>query len=133
MALVVRDEWRACLDGIIGYSRVTVDYLYTPSVGINTVNAFTEIPAASFDVRLLHTSKKSNFPHPGAIRGQVARVGVTMPWIPNNKIKALRYYLDYSLLCGLPLDLSVIDDAAIETWKLRMVNVEEFAKIKTAD
>jgi hypothetical protein len=92
-----------------------VNYLYTSEKGINTVNAFAEIPAASIDAWMVHTSKKSNYPPRGAIRGQVARVGVTMPWIPNNKLKALHYYLDYCLLCGLPLDVSVIDDAVLET------------------
>jgi hypothetical protein len=132
-AVVVRDEWRACLLGVIGYSRETVDHLYSPGVGINTVDAFTEIPAASFDAWLAHTSKKSNFPAPGAIRGQAAAVGVTMPWIPNNKLKALRYYLDYFSLCGLPLDVSIFDAAALQAWKLRMAYLEDFAKMKAAD
>jgi hypothetical protein len=51
----------------------------------------------------------------------------------NNKLKALRYDLDLCLLCGLPLDVSVIDDAAPETWKLRLAYLEECAKMKTAD
>jgi hypothetical protein len=113
--------------------RVTVDYLYSPGVGINTVDAFTEIPYASFDAWLAHTSKKSNFPAPGAIRGQASAVGVTMPWIPNNMLKALRYYLDYCSLCGLPLYVSIFDAAAMQAWKLRMAYLEDFAKMKAAD
>jgi hypothetical protein len=63
VAIVVRVEWRACLEVVIGYSRVIVYYLYTPEVGINTVDAFTEIPAASFNAWSIQTSKNSNF-HP---------------------------------------------------------------------
>jgi hypothetical protein len=96
------------------------------------VDAFTEIPAASFDAWPDHTSKKSCLPAPGAIRGQVAAVRVTMPWIPNNKLKALRYYLDYCSLCGLPLNVSVLDAAALQAWKLRMAYLEEFAKMKAS-
>jgi hypothetical protein len=56
-----------------------------------------------------------------------------MPWIPNNKLTALRYYLDYSLLCGFPLDVSVVDDVSLQAWKLQMVYLEEFAKMNTLD
>jgi hypothetical protein len=79
------------------------------------------------------TPARSQMSPPGAVRGHVARVGVTMLWIPNNKLKALRYYLDYCLLCGLLLDVLVIDNAAMETWKLRMVYLEDCAKMKSAD
>jgi hypothetical protein len=43
-----------------GFTRVTVDYLYTPAVGIESVIAFTEISAALFDAWLDQTSKKGN-------------------------------------------------------------------------
>jgi hypothetical protein len=91
-------------------------------VGISTVDTFTEILATSFDAWLTQTNKKWNCP----------RVGVTMPFIPNNKMKALRYYLDYCDLCGLSLDVSIFDAAALQAWKMHMACLKELAKMKAA-
>jgi hypothetical protein len=78
-------------------------------------------------------SKKSNFSPLRDVPGQVTQVGVRMPWIPNNKLKALRYYIDYCDLCGLPLDVLVFDAAALQVWKARVTNLDDFAKIKAAE
>jgi hypothetical protein len=56
-----------------------------------------------------------------------------MLFIPNNKMKALRYDLDYWYLCGLLLDVSIFDAAALQAWKIRMAYLKELAKMKAAD
>jgi hypothetical protein len=51
-----------------------------------------------------------------------------MQWIPNNKLKALRYFLDFCDLCSLLLHVSLFDAAALQAWKLYGSNLEDFAK-----
>jgi hypothetical protein len=45
----VVNNWRVCLEGIIGCNATTVDYLFDDRVGVDTVDAFVQIPASSFD------------------------------------------------------------------------------------
>jgi hypothetical protein len=122
----VVNHWRVCLEGIIGFSAATVDYLFDDRVGIDTVDAFVPIPASSFDDWIKVTGDPKRFtpaaPAPaGRLPAGRAPPGViAMSWKCCNQLKALRFYLDYCVLCGFALDVTVFDNATMEAWVTRV-------------
>jgi hypothetical protein len=57
----VVNHWRVCLEVIIGFNAKTADYLFDDHVGIDTVDAFIQIPAFSFDGWIKATSVFKSF------------------------------------------------------------------------
>jgi hypothetical protein len=55
-------SWWVCLEGIIGFSAATGNYLFGDRVGIDTVDSFVHIPASSFDDLIKVTGEPRRFP-----------------------------------------------------------------------
>jgi hypothetical protein len=127
------NHWRVCLEGIIGFNAATVDYLFDVRVGIDTVDGFVQIPASSYDAWVKVTGDPKRFPDPPASgqlqAGRPQQGVIAMSYLCCNRLKALRFYLDYCVLCGFALDVGGFDAHTMQVWVDRV----EFLGRKVAD
>jgi hypothetical protein len=85
LSQTIVNNWWGCLEGIFGFNAITVKYFFGNRVGINTVDAFVQIPALSFDGWIKVKGEPRRFPL--AVRGQFG--DVSMPGTCSNNMKSL--------------------------------------------